>query len=178
MWKSIVVTTVLSVMIACLLSGCAYITSATSDKILTNNTEKPAAVTETYLDISTIKIRHRIFCKSIRVSNISMIFSGTTDLADGTILQSQLYKKNIILTWLPTEREYKMLTWWPAEHEYKVKDGNWEIKVLPKEMEASEELLPESIYFLKIWVKDNPAIIDGIIWDTIGPPVPIIADDK
>ena len=153
-------------MIAYPLSGCAYITGATCEKTFKDDVDKSPEETLTRLDISTFEFSHLITCRSMRTSNISIILTGTTDLVDGTILQSQLYEN------------YIFLAWWPADREYSVEDGRWEIKVLLKEIESSEELIPESYYFIKIWVKDGPSIIDGVIWDTIGPPGPRIAEDK
>jgi hypothetical protein len=130
----------------CLLSGCSFITGATSDNIGTR------------LDLSTITWSQRIFPRHLHTSNTSILISGTTDLPEGTVIRSQLYEN------------YILLTWWPSDREYVIEDGEWEIKVLFEETGPHDDFIPESGYWLIIRVKNDPSIVDGVFWDTVGPP--------
>ena len=147
MRKSIAVIFAVSVMIADLFTGCTPITDATSDN------------TGTRLDLSTIEFSQRITPRHLHTSDTTMLISGTTDLPGGTIILSQLYENDILLTW------------WPSDREYIIEDGEWEIKVLLEDTEPHDDFIPESNYWLIITVKDDPSIVDGVYWDTIGPPL-------
>jgi hypothetical protein len=147
MREFIAVITAVLVMISCLLTGCTLIKGSTGNAA-------------PRLDLSSFEFSHRIMCRHIHTSPFLLLFSGTTDLPDGTVIQSQLYENGILVTW------------WPSDREYVVEDGEWEIKVLTNEIVAYENLIPSSSYWLIILVKDDPSIIDGTYWDTIGPPVP------
>jgi hypothetical protein len=150
----------------CLFSGCGYITGAAIDNTPTDNIEKPAAATAVRIDTSAIQFSHQIGPASISAGGGSIRFFGTTELPDGTILQSQLYENDILLTW------------WPAEREFPIQNGNWQIEVPLGENGAPEDVAPCSFYFLKTWVKDDPSIIDGIFFDTFGPLLAIFSEDS
>ncbi|HUT67306.1 MAG TPA: hypothetical protein VMW86_02005 [Dehalococcoidales bacterium] len=166
MKSRIAIITAVSVMAFCLLNGCGYITGTTIDNTPTDDVEKPPADTAVRIDISAIKFSHKIDSISIRAGGGSIIFSGDSVHPDGTILQSQLYENDILLTW------------WPADREFQVRNGKWTIEVPLGENGAPDDITPCSFYFLKIWVKDNPSIIDGTGFDTIGPPLIISSEDS
>lgn len=159
MRKAIAVIIAVSIMIVGLFTGCTPVTDATSDTIgITGTTSIASDDTVTKLDLSTIKWSNRIIRRHLHTSNTVMIISGTSDLPDGTIIQSQLYEN------------YVPLTWWPSDQEFVIEDGELEIKVLLEETVPHDDFIPESGYWLIIRVKDDPSIVDGVFWDTIGPP--------
>jgi hypothetical protein len=143
----------------CLFVGCGYVTGAAIDSTPTGAIEKRPPDTLERIDLSAIEFSGLIRGSSIRAGGGSIIFSGTSKLPDGTILQSQLYENDILLTW------------WPADREFPVQKRKWQIKVLLGKDGAPEDVAPCSYYFLKIWVKDDPSIIGGAGFDTIGPPM-------
>lgn len=79
-------------------------------------------------------------------------FEGTTELYNAT-LQTQLYQ------------DEKPLDWWPANQDIKANGYLWEITVT-----LAKELPVESLYVLKIWVKDNPSLYGIHLFDLEGPP--------
>ncbi len=162
------VTSIITLLVIafCLLSGCDIITGAAIDNTPADDTEKPPTDNVEPIDISAIKFSHKIDSISIRAGGGPIIFSGTSVLPDGTILQSQFYENDILLTW------------WPADREFRIQNGRWTIDVPLGKNGAPEDLLPCSYYFLKIWVKDDPSIIDGTFFDTIGPPLIIPSEDS
>jgi len=148
----------------CLLVSCGYVTGAAIDSTPTADIEKPPPDTLEGIDPSAIKFSGLIHGTSIQAGGGSIIFSGTSELPDGTILQSQLYENDILLTW------------WPADREFPVQNRKWQIKVTLGENGAPVDVAPCSYYFLKIWVKDDPSIIGGHGFDTIGPPLIISSE--
>jgi hypothetical protein len=160
MRKSIAVITAILLTGICLLSSCSFITGATTDNKPPHPTGKSSPGVAKHIDTSTFEFSERIQMKSISTSSHSMIFTGTSDLPEGTVIRSQLYENDILLSW------------WPSDREYVINSGYWEIKVLMKDTEPHEDLIPESRYLLLIMVKDDPSIIGCAFWDNIGPPVP------
>lgn len=148
----------------CLLFSCGYVTGAAIDSAPTGDIEKPPPDTLERIDTSAIKFSCLIHGTSIQAGVGSIIFSGTSELPDGTILQSQLYENDILLTW------------WPTDREFPVQNGKWQMKVTLGKNGAPVDVAPCSYYFLKIWVKDDPSIIGGHSFDTIGPPLIISSE--
>ena len=149
-------------MVSCLLNGCDVVTGAPAA-----DTEKTPADTVKRIDISAIEFSDQFSGHSIRIhSGVRITFGGTTSLPDGTVLHSQLYENDV------------PLTWWPAYREYQVRNGSWQIEVLFGKNGVPEDVKPCSYYFLKIWVKDDPSIKGGMVFDTIGPPMIIPCEES
>lgn len=87
-----------------------------------------------------------------------ILFSGHSQLPEGTYLQTQLYADDE-----PEE-------WWPGERYIEVENGSWQITVRLGENGVPDALLVGPGYFFKVWEKDDPSVWGGIPFDLVGPP--------
>lgn len=88
-------------------------------------------------------------------------FAARTKLADGTYLQTQLF------------RNENPEPWWPADRLVQVKDGMWQISVWLGKNGAPSTLSTEEGYRLEVWEKDNPSHKEQpLYFDLIPPPAP------
>ena len=111
--------------------------------------EKSPSEIEKHLEIRVYKAQ---------VSKDWISFWGTSNLSDGTKLQTQLFE------------DEKPLDWWPVDKYVKVHDGQWQILVPLGENGAPEKLLIGPSYLLKAWDSENPSIEANFLFDLVGPP--------
>jgi len=158
MKKHAAIIFLVSVMMACLLSGCAVITGADieSDVPVRAPTPVPRIGTEepepcSILDATGVGVR----------PGEKITFYGCSTLPDETELQTQLYA------------DKKPAAWWPADKYIQVKNGLWQITVSLSGL--SEDITKlyigsETYFTFKIWEKDSPSVMAGYMFELMGPP--------
>jgi TolB protein len=96
---------------------------------------------------------------SVRVSEQTIRVMGTSTLAEGTCLQTELLSND------STE------SWWPSSDCADVQDGEWQVSVALGQ-DGSPDGLDESVlYTVRAWQRGDPSVAAVFPFDLFGPPV-------
>jgi hypothetical protein len=121
-------------------------------------------VENTSTSLSATLPKWKIEFYHLHISNASAVFEARTDLSEGSIIMSQIYRRD------ENDQKEKAETWWPSNKEFIVVNGHITISVVSGEDVVQVELTQGPSYHLKVWAKDHPEITGNSYFDLNGPP--------
>jgi len=141
----------ISIMIIVSVDGCYRNTKS-------DNTSVPVDTVNSSNESSSTPM-NQIIVENVHVlDSVSIRFYGTANLSDGTLLNSQLYEDDILLSW------------WPANLDIMVRNENWNIVVPLGVNGAPKSLLSGPSYHLILWQKNDSSVKGFFRFDLKGPP--------
>jgi major membrane immunogen (membrane-anchored lipoprotein) len=148
MGKNLIAIVMVSITVACLISGCT--TDASID-------------TDTKPDSSTaLPPEQKITATGVHINwGEDISFEGQSTLPDGTYLQTQLFEDD------------EPAAWWPTDRHIQVQDGEWQITVSLTGLSEDVTKLhtgSEAEFLFKVWEKDEPTVVGFEYFDLMGPP--------